>query len=260
MSTWLLGILWAGVVAAPAWTVRPAPARARALAPAATRQRRERTRPVSMSSIGRSVRARLGRRPDPDADRHLAWALLVALVVLPLSPLLAPVGAAAAWAAGVWRARQRRRAHADLVRRGLPEVVDLFVVAIGAGLTVPLALRAVGPVAPAPFGEAIEGTLAEVDMGLRTADALESFPSRLGEAVRPLSAALMASERYGVPLVASLERLADEVRRERRRHAEAAARRVPVKLLFPLVFCSLPALALLSVAPLIAGALRALRM
>jgi tight adherence protein C len=115
-------------------------------------------------------------------------------------------------------------------------------------------------VAPAPFGEAIEGTLAQVDMGLRTADALESFPSRLGEAVRPLSAALMASERYGVPLTVSLERLADEVRRERRRHAEAAARRVPVKLLFPLVFCSLPALALLSVAPLIAGALRALRM
>jgi tight adherence protein C len=139
-------------------------------------------------------------------------------------------------------------------------VVDLFVVAIGAGLTVPLALRAVAPMAPAPFGDAIAGTVAEVEMGLRTADALESLPVRLGEPVRPLSAALMASERYGVPLAASLERLADEVRRDRRRHAEAAARRVPVKLLFPLVFCSLPALALLSVAPLIAGALRALRM
>ena len=152
--------------------------------------------------------------------------MLVALLVLPLVPLLAPVAAAAAWAAGVWRARTPR-AEADLVRRGLPEVVDLFVVAIGAGLTVPLALRAVGPVAPIPFGDAIEGTLAEVDMGLRTADALESFPVRLGEVVRPLSAALMASERYGVPLAASLERLADEVRRERRRHAEAAARARP---------------------------------
>ena len=260
MSAWLLGILWAGVVAAPAWVVRPAPTCVRALTPPATRRRPPRTYRVSMTGVGGLVRAWLGRRPDPDADRRVAWALLVALLVLPLSPLLAPVAAAAAWGAGVWRARSRRRAQADLVRRGLPEVVDLFVVAIGAGLTVPLALRAVAPMAPAPFGEAIAATVAEVEMGLRTADALESFPVRLGEPVRPLSAALMASERYGVPLAASLERLADEVRRERRRHAEAAARRVPVKLLFPLVFCSLPALALLSVAPLIAGALRALRM
>ncbi|RPI09806.1 MAG: hypothetical protein EHM63_04145 [Actinobacteria bacterium] len=260
MSTWLLAILWAGVVAAPAWMLRPAPARARALAPRATRHRPALRGAVSMSRVGRFVRVRLGRRPDPDADRRLAWALLTALAVLPLSPLLAPGAAAVAWGLSVWRARTRRRAEADLVRRGLPDVVDLFVVAIGAGLTVPLALRAVGPVAPAPFGDAIEATLREIDMGLRTADALEPFPSRLGEAVRPLSAALMASERYGVPLAASLERLADEVRRDRRRHAEAAARRVPVKLLFPLVFCSLPALALLSVAPLIAGALRALRM
>jgi tight adherence protein C len=124
---------------------------------------------------------------------------------------------------------------------------------------VPLALRAVGPLCPTPFDEALRATVAETDLGLRTADALEALPRRLGETVRPLSSALIASERYGVPLTASLERLADEVRRDRRRHAEAAARRVPVKLLFPLVFCSLPALALLSVAPLIAGALRALR-
>ena len=177
------------------------------------------------------------------------------------SPLLAPAAAAAAWASGVWRARAAAGAPRPISSGGAsPRWSTSSSSAIGAGLTVPLALRAVGPLAPAPFGEAIEATLAEVDIGLRTADALESLPSRLGEAVRPLSAALMASERYGVPLAASLERLADEVRRERRRHAEAAARRVPVKLLFPLVFCSLPALALLSVAPLIAGALRALRM
>ena len=124
---------------------------------------------------------------------------------------------------------------------------------------VPLALRSIGPLCPTPFADALRSTVTQTEMGMRTADALEALPQRLGEPVRPLSTALIASERYGVPLTASLERLADEVRRDRRRHAEAAARRVPVKLLFPLVFCSLPALALLSVAPLIAGTLRALR-
>ena len=90
------------------------------------------------------------------------------------------------------------------------------------------------------------------------AEALEDVPARSGEAVRPLVAALVASERYGAPLAAGLERLADEVRRDRRRKAEEAARRIPVKLLFPLVGCTLPAFALLTVAPLIAGAVRSL--
>ena len=45
-------------------------------------------------------------------------------------------------------------------------------------------------------------------------------------------------------------RLAAEARLERRRAAEATARRVPVKLLFPLVLCTLPAFALLTVVPL----------
>ena len=43
------------------------------------------------------------------------------------------------------------------------------------------------------------------------------------------------------------------------RRAASSARRVPVTLLFPLVFCTLPAFALLTVAPLLAGGLRSLR-
>ena len=86
------------------------------------------------------------------------------------------------------------------------------------------------------------------------------MPARAGEAPRPLVAALVASDRYGAPLADNLARLADEVRRDRRRRAEEAARRVPVKLLFPLVTCVLPAFALLTVAPLLAGALRSLRL
>ena len=76
---------------------------------------------------------------------------------------------------------------------------------------------------------------------------------------RPLVAALASSDRYGAPLGAGLVRLADDVRLRRRRRAEEAARRVPVQMLFPLVGCSLPAFALLIVAPLIASGLGSLR-
>ena len=258
MTAWAIGVAWAVLVAAGAWANRPAPRRLRTLTTGRPRSLRRR-RVAPLRAVGRVVRARLGRLADPKADARLGRALLVTAVIAVVVPLLAPAAGAAVWFTGAWRSRQRRRAEADLVRRGLPEVVDLFVVGIGAGLNVPLALRAVGPLCPAPFADAFRATVTHADLGMRTADAIESLPLRLGEPVRPLSSALIASERYGVSLTASLERLADEVRRDRRRHAEAAARRVPVKLLFPLVFCSLPALALLSVAPLIAGALRALR-
>ena len=143
---------------------------------------------------------------------------------------------------------------------GLPDVVDLFVLAVGAGLTVPLAVAAVARRAEGALGAELRHAVDEVAVGRRLADALDDLPVRAGESVRPLVAALVASERYGAPLSAGLERLADEVSRGRRRRAEEAARRVPVKLLFPLVGCRLPAFALLTVAPLIAGAVRSLRL
>jgi tight adherence protein C len=99
----------------------------------------------------------------------------------------------------------------------------------------------------------------EVALGRRLADALAEVPDRLGEPVRPLLASLVAAERYGGPLLDRLVRLADDARADGRRRAEEAARRIPVTLLFPLVFCTLPAFALLTVAPLLAGGLRSLR-
>jgi tight adherence protein C len=130
---------------------------------------------------------------------------------------------------------------------------------VGSGLTVHLALVQVVRRADGPLAAELRRVVDEVALGRRLADALDDLPGRAGEALRPLVAALVASERYGAPLGAGLDRLADEVRRERRRRAEEAARKVPVKLLFPLVTCTLPAFGLLTVAPLIASAVRSLR-
>lgn len=162
-------------------------------------------------------------------------------------------------ALGPWRARARRRALAEA---GVPDVVDLFAVAIGAGLNVRLAVEAVARRAPAgPLTDELRRVTTAVAAGGRVADALEQVPYRLGvDGIRPLVAALVDAERYGSALGPSLDRLAEESRRSRQRRAEEVARRVPVKLLFPLVTCVLPAFGLLTVAPLIAGGLRALRL
>jgi tight adherence protein C len=75
-----------------------------------------------------------------------------------------------------------------------------------------------------------------------------------------LTAALQGAERYGAPLGDALERIAADVRRQRRQRAEEAARTLPVRLIFPLVLCTLPALVLLTIAPVVAGAVRSLRL
>jgi tight adherence protein C len=165
-----------------------------------------------------------------------------------------------AWCLPVLRSRRGRRRRLAAIARDLPDVVDLLVLAVGAGLTVRLAVAAVARRSPSPLGAELARAGHDADLGRRLADALDDIPARAGEATRPLVAALIASERYGAPLGASLERLAHEVRADRRRRAEEAARKVPVKLLFPLVSCTLPAFGLLTVAPLIASAVRSLRL
>ena len=160
-------------------------------------------------------------------------------------------------------ARRRSRRRSEAIAEAVPDVIDLFAVAIAAGLNNRLALRAVAT--QAPPGE-LTDALARVDervtsAGARLADAIERLPDELGtDAVRPLVAAITDAERYGAALGPTLDRLADDARRSQQRRAEEAARRIPVKLLLPLVTCILPAFGLLTVAPLIAGGLRALRL
>jgi tight adherence protein C len=115
---------------------------------------------------------------------------------------------------------------------------------------------------PGAITEALADVCRHVETsGARLADALDRVPDLVkSDAVRPLLRTLTDAERYGSALGPSLERLADEARRARQRRAEEAARKLPVKLLFPLVVCILPAFGLLTVAPLIAGGLRALRL
>ena len=75
--------------------------------------------------------------------------------------------------------------------------------------------------------------------------------------LRSLTDALAVTERSGAPIGPALARLADDSRASTRRRAEARARTVPVRLLFPLVFLVLPAFALLTVAhALISGLAR----
>jgi tight adherence protein C len=235
----LLGVVAGATVLAGFWVHRPPTPRVLALLPAS----------AHLSSA----------RPSPAVVR-VAMGSAAALVAFAVVPVLAPVAGVGAWAVPVWRARRRRRVDAGAPGRALPEVVDLFSVAVGAGLTVPHAVAAVSGRAAEPFAGALRSVTSAIASGRRCSDALDDVDGLLGPDARPLLDALRASERYGASLGEALLRLSAEVRADRRRRAEAAVRRVPVRLLFPLVTCVLPAFALLTVAPLLAGTFGSLRL
>lgn len=200
----------------------------------------------------------------------LSWALLVAAVVLRsasstsrLPESTERTGSSSCPPPAPKASRGDRRREEAALTGAVPDVIDLFAVAVASGLNARLALRAVADRAPpGPLAHALQRVEdAVTSTGARLADVIERLPDELGsEAVRPLVAAITDAERYGAALGPTLDRLADDARRTRQRAAEEAARRIPVKLLFPLVTCILPAFGLLTVAPLIAGGLRALRL
>ncbi len=136
----------------------------------------------------------------------------------------------------------------------LPDVVDLLRAAVAGGASVHLALEAVDHHGRGPVSEALRGASSSAARGAgRLADLLEDAAGVLGDHGRPLVRALVAAEREGTPLGPALEMVGRDLRALRRRRVEGAIRRLPVQLVFPLVFCTLPACVLLTVIPL-AGA------
>jgi len=152
-------------------------------------------------------------------------------------------------------ARARRRAGRDAAAIGaeLPVTLDLLGVAVGAGCTPYLAVDMAARWALPGLASRLAAVQDGCALGATFADALDDLAAS-APPLRPLADALLASDRLGAPVGPALARLAAEQRAEQRRHAEANARRVPVRLLFPLVFVVLPAFGLLTVIPtLLAG-------
>ena len=205
----------------------------------------------ALSTLGRLL-SRGAVEPEDEALAGVAAvAVAVAAVALgPLGGLLALLGAACAL---VLRRRSRRRQRAMQVDRHLPEVIDLLGLVIGAGRPTVSALSEIGPRVAEPFRSELLAVTRRTAAGESFVDSVRRLRDSLGPSVSPVVHAVTAAEIDGAPLRPALQRAADEAHRRRRVRAQEAARRVPVLMLFPLVFCVLPAFCLLTVVPLLVG-------
>ena len=162
-----------------------------------------------------------------------------------------PAHPARAWRPPSRRAPAQRRVPRPSVASALDlaAVVDLLAVGVSAGLSPVEAVRAVGRHGTGASAAAFAEVVRRIDRGRSLVDALAALEEVLGPSAASLSAALSAAVGAGTPLGPVLARLADGERDRARRAGAAAARRLPVVLLGPLVGLVLPAFVVLTLVP-----------
>jgi tight adherence protein C len=134
----------------------------------------------------------------------------------------------------------------------LPELIDLLVVTIEAGLGFVGAMQmASGRVGP-PLGQEIQLTLQEQSMGLSIQEAMLNMLARSDTAsMRSFVRSIVQGEALGVSIGQIMRDLAQEMRRRRRAVAQEKAQKAPIKILFPLVLLIFPAMFVILLGPAI---------
>jgi tight adherence protein C len=213
-----------------------------------------------------SARQLPSRRTDENAERRPNRPLTIAAVVVVAAAAAAALGATSTavlggltLAAVTWRRRTRAAAARRAIEAAMPAAVELMVVCLHAGLTPTQAIVEVAGLAPVAVRPGFAAVEQRLHRGAGFADALVELTGHCGRSALPLVSALATAVRDGLPLAPVLDRLTDEANASRRRAGEGAARRLPGRLSFPLVLCTLPSFVLLAIAPAVLGALSTVR-
>ncbi|MBF6601685.1 MAG: type II secretion system F family protein [Sphingorhabdus sp.] len=141
----------------------------------------------------------------------------------------------------------------DLVRKGLPDAIDLLVICAEAGLTVDSAFARVARELGDAYPElADEFSLTSIELGFLTErrQAFENLAYRVAlEHVKGVVTTMIQTEKYGTPLASALRVLSAEFRNDRMMRAEEKAARLPAIMTVPLIMFILPTLFIVILGP-----------
>ncbi len=138
----------------------------------------------------------------------------------------------------------------EQMRREMPDSLDLLSISVEAGLSFDAALAQVARNTTGPLAEEFFRALQEMQIGLGRSDALRALGERADlPELRGFVTAMVQAESFGIPISQVLRVQAHEMRVRRSQRAEELAQKVPVKILFPLIFCILPALFVVILGP-----------
>jgi tight adherence protein C len=163
-------------------------------------------------------------------------------------------GIFAGWAVPMSIVSRRARKRFDRVERDLPELIDLLVVTVEAGLGFNGSMQITSQRLHGPLGDELRLTLQEQRMGLSASKALSNMLVRCDTpSMRSFVRSVLQGETLGVSIGQIMRSLALEMRKRRRAAAEERAQKAPIKLLFPLVFLIFPAMFIVLLFPAVSS-------
>ncbi len=159
------------------------------------------------------------------------------------------------WVEGAIRRRQFK------IQQGFPDALDLMVVCVEAGMGLDQAIKRISDemkMTHKEIGEEFAKMNFEIRAGRSRREALRNFGERTGvEDVKTLVALLVQTDKFGTSIAQALRVLSSSMRTKRSQKAEELAMKLPVKLLFPLIFFIFPSLFVVVIGP---GAIKIFRL
>jgi tight adherence protein C len=206
-----------------------------------------------------------GRGTEEDLDKYLAMRTLgiaaipfttfVVIKFLGFSPKGLGIAALLGLALSVLPASRISRevaARQKAIARSLPDILDLLVISVEAGLGFEQALDRTVASVPGELSLEFARMLGETRAGVARSDALRALGDRVDvPEVRSFVLAIIQADTFGVSVGQVLRSQAEEMRIKRRQLAHERAQKAPVKMLIPMVFCIFPSIFIVIIGPAI---------
>ena len=138
-----------------------------------------------------------------------------------------------------------------LIKKSLPDFLDLLLVSVDAGLGFDMALKRVTSQMEGPLSQETARALEEIRIGKSREEALRGIVFRTG--VPDLStfiSAIIQAEQLGTNIASTLRVQANTMRQKRRQRAEKAAMQAPIKMIFPMAFFIFPVMFVVILGPI----------
>jgi tight adherence protein C len=140
------------------------------------------------------------------------------------------------------------------ILRTLSDTLDLLTISVEAGLSLNASISQVVQNVPGVLSQEFARMLQEIQLGVPRSDAFRHLAERTDvDELNAFALAMIQADVFGVSIAGVLRTQAEQLRIKRRQRAEAKAQQIPVKIVFPLILCVLPALFVVIVGP---GAIR----
>lgn len=140
----------------------------------------------------------------------------------------------------------------DAMLKSLPDALDLLSISVEAGLAFDAAVSRVAKDTRGPLAQEFARLLQEMQIGVGRAEAMRAMAERSTiKDLKSFCLAMVQADSFGIPVARVLKVQSVEMRSRRRQRAEEKAQKMPVKILFPLIFFILPSLFLIIIGPVV---------